>query len=94
MQKLPRDANLTFHSTGLGNKSKEDFVRQFKQYSPELYTPTKVGEGEFQTIMPWTMYAGMDTTDLASIYEYLRSLEPINNPIEKVTFAKINSNTE
>lgn len=64
---IVRSSNLTFHSTGLGNKSKEDFVRQFKQYSPELYTPTKVGEGEFQTIMPWTMYAGMDTTDLASI---------------------------
>jgi len=34
-------------------------------------------------LMPWTMYAKMDTADLASIYNYLKSLPPIENNVVK-----------
>jgi len=33
--------------------------------------------------MPWTMYAKMDTADLAAIYYYLKSLPPIKNQVAK-----------
>jgi len=33
--------------------------------------------------MPWTMYAGMETEDLAAIYEYLRTVKSLSNRVEK-----------
>jgi len=35
--------------------------------------------------MPWTMYAGMTEEDLGAIYEYLRTVKPVNNVVEKFT---------
>jgi hypothetical protein len=36
-----------------------------------------------QTLMPWMMYGGMDTTDLKAIYTYLRTVKPNSNVISK-----------
>ncbi len=33
--------------------------------------------------MPWTMYAGMDSTDLEAIYAYLVTLQPVEKQIVK-----------
>src|SRR5690554_2391657 len=76
--------NITPHpETGIGLWSKDAFVARFKAYDMENgYQPPVVKSGEFNTIMPWTMYAGMDETDLAAIYTYLQSLEPIENKVE------------
>jgi hypothetical protein len=45
--------------------------------------PANVEKGDVNTLMPWTMYAKMDTADLASIYYYLKSLPPIENNVLK-----------
>jgi hypothetical protein len=45
--------------------------------------PANVEKGDINTLMPWTMYAKMDTADLASIYYYLKSLPPIGNNVVK-----------
>ncbi|MGK7392224.1 MAG: c-type cytochrome [Candidatus Cyclobacteriaceae bacterium M2_1C_046] len=75
-------ANLTPDKlTGLGNWTEEMFVARFKAYDLSHYVPGDIKPGEFQTMMPWTMYAGMDTTDLKAIYAYLQSLKPIENQI-------------
>jgi|SRR5690554_411232 len=76
--------NITPHSeTGIGQWSRDAFVARFKAYDMENgYQPPVVKPGEFNTIMPWTMYAGMDETDLSAIYTYLQSLEPIENKVE------------
>jgi hypothetical protein len=58
------------------------FVQRFKMYG-EHYVPEKVAPGEFQTIMPWVMYAGMKESDLEAIFTYLQSLPPVENYIEK-----------
>lgn len=74
-------ANLTPDATGLGPWTREQFIQYFKQYlSPELVT--KVEPGGKNTIMPWTMYAGMTEADLSCIYQFLRTLKPINNKVE------------
>lgn len=73
-----RTPNLTPHQTGLANWTEEMFVARFKGY--ENYEKS-VGPGEFNTIMPWVMYAGMDTTDLQAIFAYLKSLKPIENAV-------------
>ncbi|MDN3669586.1 cytochrome C [Echinicola jeungdonensis] len=83
-----RTPNLTKDKTGLGNWSKQQFVARFKSYDPATYKPNKINQGEFQTIMPWIMYAGMKESDLGAIYDYLMSLEPVENEVLRVSFAE------
>jgi hypothetical protein len=41
--------------------------------------------GEFNSVMPWTLYAGMTEEDLGAIYEYLRSVAPVKNMVQRWT---------
>jgi hypothetical protein len=43
---------------------------------------------DYQTVMPWTMYAEMDTFDIEAVYDYLMSLEPINNQVTRMEMKK------
>lgn len=79
-----RSSNLTPHKeTGIGGWTKEHFIQRFKTYGDSTYARLRVKPGEFQTTMPWTMYAGMKEEDLAAIYTYLQSLKPVENRVEK-----------
>ena len=49
------------------------------------YTPPKVTPKEFNTIMPWLMYAKMSREDLAAIYAYLKTVTPVRNNVEYFT---------
>ncbi|MEN8194436.1 MAG: cytochrome C, partial [Bacteroidota bacterium] len=60
---------------GIGALNKNDFIKMFKFY--ENNNSLRVNEGEFNTIMPWVMYAGMTENDLGAIYTYLRTVTPI-----------------
>lgn len=82
-----RAANITPHQTGIGNWTKEQFVKRFRMYADTSYVPHQVGPGQFQTIMPWMMYGGMDEEDLGAIFEYLQTLPPVDNPVELFTAA-------
>ena len=83
---LVRSANITpDKETGIGNWTEEAFVQRFKAYSDSSYTPHEIQQGQFNTMMPWTMYSGMKEEDLAAIYAYLQSLQPIPNKIERFT---------
>lgn len=77
-----RTPNLTPHETGLKNWTTEMFVQRFKMYADSNYVPQTVKEGEFQTIMPWSVYAGITTEDLEAIFAYLQSLQPVDNRVE------------
>ncbi len=70
-------------ATGIGSWTKEQFITRFKMYADSSYKHTDVKAGEFQTPMPWTMYAGMSTEDLTAVYEYLNNLKPVENSIIK-----------
>ncbi|MCC6599410.1 MAG: c-type cytochrome, partial [Crocinitomicaceae bacterium] len=86
---IVRSANLTpDKTTGLGNWTREQFINQFKIHIDSSYVNPPVNPGDFQTTMPWTMYAGMDTLDLESIYNYLQSLSPVSNKVEKFSSSK------
>lgn len=72
--------NITPHETGLGNWTKEQFIRKFKAYQDSGYVlPAANIMTEYNTIMPWTMYSTMTERDLGAIYEYLRTVKPIDN---------------
>ncbi len=83
-----RSPNLTAHETGLGNWSKEVFIARFKAYADSSFVPHSVGPGEFQTMMPWLMYAHMTEQDLGAIYDYMRTLPAVDNAVVKFTAAK------
>ncbi|MES1245511.1 MAG: cytochrome C [Acidobacteriota bacterium] len=78
---LVRSANLTSHETGLGNRSKAEFIGLFRAFSDPATAP-KVQDGH-NTGMPWWAYSGMSDEDLGAIYDYLRSLPPVENRVEK-----------
>lgn len=81
-----RSSNITPDAeTGIGKWTEEAFIQRFKIFADSSYSPTPVGPGEFNSIMPWTMYARMDRNDLAAIYAYLKSVKPITNMVEKFT---------
>ena len=79
---LLTSSNLTPDKTGLGNWTKDQFIAKFKQFE-DRNKLSKVQAGEMQTIMPWTMYAGMTEEDLGAIYTYLQSLKPVDNQVNK-----------
>jgi mono/diheme cytochrome c family protein len=82
-----RSQNLTPHASGIGNWTKEAFIKRFKMYVDSAYSlpDVNLANKEFQTVMPWTMYAGMTEEDLGAIYEYLRTITPVDNKVEKFT---------
>ncbi len=80
-----RTPNLTPHETGIKNLSRTDFILLFKKYEDSTYVIPDVKPGEFQTLMPWAMYADMKTEDISAIYDYLQTLEPYENVVERFT---------
>lgn len=74
--------------TGIGTWTKESFIKRFKMYADSSYVLPSVAPGEFNTIMPWMMYAGMKEEDLAAIYTYLKTVTPIENVVNKFTAGK------
>lgn len=81
-----RSANITPSvNGGIGKWSRQQFIDRFKQYSDSAYVPPPVdwSKNEFQTVMPWTMYTGMSEQDLGAIYDYLRTVEPVDQFIER-----------
>ncbi len=83
---IVRTANITpDKTTGIGNWSKQMFLDRFKAYAPGNYKGDAVDKNDFNSMMPWTMYAGMKTEDLEAIYDYLMTLQPINHPVQRFT---------
>jgi len=81
---IARSANITQDKiTGIGKWSEADFVKRFKSYTGSAYVPNKIVKGNFNTVMPWTMYGGMADQDLKAIYAYLKTIKPISNNVEK-----------
>lgn len=81
-----RSANITPEPvSGIGNWKKEQFVARFKSMDTESSRTISVGEKDFNSVMPWTLYGGMKREDLSAIYDYLRTLTPVKNVVVKFT---------
>jgi mono/diheme cytochrome c family protein len=80
-------ANITpDKKTGIGAWSEEMFVERFRAFGDgQSNAPETVKPGDFNSTMPWKVYAKMSREDLAAIYAYLQTLKPINNPVQKTT---------
>jgi hypothetical protein len=81
-----RSANLTpDEETGIGLWTKDIFVAKFKEWENADSGKLSLERMGRQTIMPWTLYAGMTEEDLGAIYSYLRTLTPVKNRVEAWT---------
>ncbi len=81
---IVRSPNITPHmETGIGQWTKENFIKRFKQYADSSYQSPRLTIQDLNTPMPWQMYAGMSEADLGAIYSYLKSLKPINNMVNR-----------
>lgn len=74
-----RSMNITTDPSGIGNWTKAMFINRFKTYAGGNH-PT-VQPNEFNTLMPWTMFAQMSDKDLGAIYDYLRTFKPVQNSV-------------
>ena len=79
-----RSANITQDpETGIGKWTREQFMARFKLYADSSYVIPGVKPDEFNTIMPWTMYAHMKESDLSAIFTYLQTIKAIPNTVTK-----------
>jgi len=79
-----RSANITSDpETGIGKWTKEQFITRFKAFADSAYVLPTVQPGEFNSIMPWTMYSQMKEEDLAAIFAYLQTVSPMTNKVTK-----------
>ncbi|MDB4987281.1 MAG: cytochrome, partial [Myxococcaceae bacterium] len=62
--------NITPDPSGIGGWSREAFIKRFATYRDPANLP-KVSKDDFNTAMPWSVFAGMTDEDLGAIYDYL-----------------------
>ena len=78
-------ANLTPHpDTYLGRATRQEFIGRFKSFEHfDANTAPDAPKGQ-NTVMPWLAFAKMTPEDLGAIYDYLKTLKPIEHSV--VTF--------
>jgi len=69
--------------TGIGSWDRQTFINVFKAYSEEEIRKHRLAPGTNNTIMPWSMFSGMTEEDLGAIYDYLRTVKPIKNKVDR-----------
>ena len=74
--------NITPHETGIKNWTREGFILRFKTLDTDAARHIPLQENQVNTVMPWTFYASMDSSDLGVIYDYLMSLPAVDNKVD------------
>jgi mono/diheme cytochrome c family protein len=78
-----RAANITPHAvTGIGGWTRAHFIERFQSMTGARKS---VPPGAFNTVMPWTQYAGMTRQDLGAIFAYLQTVRPVRNAVVHFT---------
>ncbi|HEY3372031.1 MAG TPA: cytochrome c [Prolixibacteraceae bacterium] len=67
--------------SGIGGWDDEMFVSLFRAHSDSTTLHTKLNPGDFNSIMPWTMFGQMKEADLKAILAYLKTVPPISNNV-------------
>ena len=75
--KLVRATNISSDKEfGIGNWTEAQFIARFRQYQGEAGRTIPLGADGNNTLMSWTLFAGMTDEDLGAIYQYLMASEP------------------
>jgi mono/diheme cytochrome c family protein len=82
-------ANITPHpETFVGRSSRADFIAHFKSMQSMNAANAPVMPKGRNTIMPWLAYSGMTEEDLGAIYDYLRTVKPVENKVNSFPDAR------
>ena len=71
--------------TGIGNWREKAFLDLFHARSDSTTLNKILNPGDFNTLMPWTMYGKMKDEDLQAIFAYLMTVKSIENQVELFT---------
>ena len=69
--------------TGIGLWKKEVFVNLFHAHADSVTLHTTLKPGDFNSIMPWTMYGKMTDDDLNAVFAYLQTVTAVKNKVVK-----------
>ena len=75
-----RSANISPDATGLGDRTKENFIGLFRAFGA---IEGEVPKGAQNTVMPWAVYNHLTDEDLGIIYDYLKAQKPVANTVDK-----------
>jgi len=74
-------ANITPHATGyFGRASKAEWIARTKAYGALVENPPPVTPGT-NTMMPWLQFSGLTEEDLGAIYDYMKTVPPVENVV-------------
>jgi hypothetical protein len=68
----------------MGKATREEFIGRFKSFESLQGENSPIAPKGQNTVMPWLPLSGMTTEDLGLIYDYLKTIPPIEHKI--VTF--------
>ena len=75
-------ANLTPHPDSyIGRATKEEFIGRFKAFASMDAGNAPVAEKGHNTVMPWLAFSRMTDDDLGAIYDYLKTVKPVENKV-------------
>jgi hypothetical protein len=78
-------ANLTPDPhTFMGTATRDQFIARFKAFAAINAENAPKSQPGLNTVMPWIAFSGMTEQDLGAIYDYLKTLPPVENHV--VTF--------
>ncbi|HTB21879.1 MAG TPA: cytochrome C [bacterium] len=73
--------------TGIGNWTKSQFLAHFHAWAGKSGEAQKVhldlDKGDYVILMPYLETSGMTDRDLGAIYDYLRSVPAVRNPVNR-----------
>ena len=82
-------ANLTPHpDTYVGRATRQEFIGRFKSLSMLDARTSPMPRPGTNTIMPWLAFSRMTDEDLGAIYDYLKTLKPVENKVNRFPDAK------
>jgi mono/diheme cytochrome c family protein len=80
-----RTANLTPHpSTFVGRASKAEWIGRFRAFASMNASNAPAAAKGRNTVMPWLAYSQMTDEDLGALYDYLKTVPPVEKQV--VTF--------
>lgn len=82
-------ANITPHpSTWMGRATKAEFIARFHAFAGVNASNAPQAEKGRNTLMPWLTFSGMTDEDLGALYDYLKTVPPIDHKVNPFPDAK------
>jgi hypothetical protein len=77
-------------SSYLGRVTRAEFIGRFRAFEALTPTTSPAAPKGRNTIMPWMAFSHMTDHDLGALYDYLKTLRPIDNTVNPFPDAKVN----